>query len=267
MFESQKVQIVGSNGEPISGNNKSVNVHQRFDTAVVNEFFHYHTGVESVLASPASAGDTQITVVSAVGFNVGDNIQISNGAYEETFPKILAIATNTLTINQPLDNDFSATVTNVEVINPNINTAAGTLASPVSYILKPPPSTFWYISRIILNITDQSPMDDAKFGGITALTNGVVFRYVNGLTGATSKFTVWQSNSDIFLDMYDLTYSTKAPSGFYGLSARGTFTRVGVEVPLNGNNGDYLEILVQDDLSGLDTFKINGQGHIDNGDL
>jgi len=63
-------------------------------------------------------------------------------------------------------------------------------------------------------------------------------------------------------DMYDLTYAAKPPAGQYGLIARWTFTRAQFVADLDGATGDYLECLIQDDLTDLDSFQIKGQGRL-----
>lgn len=68
-----------------------------------------------------------------------------------------------------------------------------------------------------------------------------------------------QSNSDFELKVDNLKYSTKAPSGFYGVSSAWKLSEVGVTIRLEP--GDTLNLVIQDDLSGLATFKCWLYGH------
>ena len=63
-------------------------------------------------------------------------------------------------------------------------------------------------------------------------------------------------------DMYDVEYNDKAPAGEYGLRARWTFTNAAFIAELNGDNGEYLRALVQDDITANTTLKIKAQGRI-----
>jgi len=91
-----------------------------------------------------------------------------------------------------------------------------------------------------------------------------VFRAYNGLADQYRTFTLWKTNADINLDTGGLTYKAKAPAGLYGISADGDITgRSGAIPEISGVNGDYLEILIQDDLSSLVEFVIKAQGHVE----
>ncbi len=66
--------------------------------------------------------------------------------------------------------------------------------------------------------------------------------------------------------MYDVTYAARSGGGgAYGTNARGTFKNAGAVIYLDGDLGDYAEILIQDDLSGLTSFRIKAQGHPEGG--
>lgn len=226
--------------------------------AIVNELFHHHTGVVSTLAANTAIGATSIVLADATGFLAGDIIQINNGHVETTFPQITVVTVDTLTLDRPLD--FAYSIGNeVEVIHADLSTDAGTLTSPTSHIVKPSPGEILHIERIIISMTHTGAAADSSFGDLAALTNGVVLRaFIDGQVGS---FTNWKSNRDIRLDMYDVEYTEKAGGGLHGTHARGSFNRIGVTVRLDGDKDDYMEMLVQDDLTGLSSFFVNGQGH------
>ena len=227
---------------------------------IVNELFHLHTGDISTIAVAVTSGDTVIELADATDFSVGDTIQINNGNIETTFPTITVIVTNTLTLDRPLDFSYDVGA-EVEVVHTDLQTTAGTLALPISHVVMPELGKIWQIHRIIVAMTHPAAATDDKFGSINALTNGVVLRAnINGQFGS---FTNWKTNGDIILDMFDVTYSDKAGSSLFGTSGRGSFSRIGATVRLDGDAGDYLEILVQDDITLLSSFFVNAQGYIE----
>lgn len=211
-----------------------------------------------------SSGDTLIQVASTTGFTANDHLVIkdaSGNVQEHHFDIISTVPDTSITINRPIDNDYTTSAT-LEKVDINMN-VVGTLASPVIYKLKPPGgenSEVWHINRILISITDNAVMDDEQFGGSGALTNGVILREVRD---ATTTWSMWKANKDLVEDMHDVTYAPKAPAGFYGLRGRFTFEKASVVARLDGANGDYMDILIQDNLSGLESFKIKGQGHIE----
>ena len=63
--------------------------------------------------------------------------------------------------------------------------------------------------------------------------------------------------------MFDLNCSDSPPSGDEGIKGRFTFKQSGAIVRLDGSAGETLQILIQDNLTALLTFKIKAQGHIE----
>jgi len=204
----------------------------------------------------ASIGDVLINVASTTNFAVGSIITVEGE--RSHFHVIVVNAGVSLTLNRPIDNDHNPGVVVQEVsIAMNV---VGSLGSPISYKIQPPSTERWQLTRIMTTILDQSAMDDATFGGIGALTNGVVIRFYVG--GIYQTITHWQSNGDLKDDMYDVEYSDKAPAGYFGLNGRWTFTKAEFIADLDGTINDYLEVLIQDDLSNLDDFELKAQGRL-----
>ena len=254
--------IVGNAGGPYTTYQGAQNIHvDELHNQVINELFHLHTGVTSTIAVAVDAGDVSAQVTSDAAFNVNDVVQINNGQIETTFPIITAKpGGNVLQFDRPLD--FSYAVDDVvEVVHTNLKTTIGTLAAPIIHRVQPEPGKIWFINRILLTMTHPAAAADNLFGSLAALTNGVVVRAnINGQFGS---FTNWKSNSDIILDMFDVVYSDKAGPSLFGTSGRGSFSRVGVLVRLDGDVGDFMDVLVQDDITGLSSFFINGQGYVE----
>ena len=115
------------------------------------------------------------------------------------------------------------------------------------------------VTRIIGHMLDSTAMDDGKFGGMSALTNGIVLRKNDGVIT-----NLWnaKTNADLALLCYEFSYSDKAPGGQFGCSFRNTYAGQGNHgVVIELLPGEFLELLVQDDLTDLDEFTMLAQGH------
>lgn len=121
------------------------------------------------------------------------------------------------------------------------------------------------ITRLIPHILGKggSSMDDAKFGSIPALPRGVVLRkkliddtYIN--------YWTVHSNGEFRELAYDVTYIPPAPSGSPGFGCRLTYggqDKHGVVIELLP--GEEIQMIIQDDLTDLDSFRCMFEGHAD----
>ena len=104
-------------------------------------------------------------------------------------------------------------------------------------------------------------MDDGKFGDLTKLTNGLVFRICNSFQKTIFCF---KTNGEMKQFAYDGAYvpSTLGPSGSESFASRITFNgddKHGVSLRISGD--DVLQIIVQDDLSALDSVVVSAMGN------
>jgi hypothetical protein len=262
---AQKTQIVDGSGNVIGSLENAFDVHIKdVHDDLINRYLVSFSGTTSNLNAAASVGDTALTVVSDAAFTVGDWINITEGNTEETnFIKITAKpGGNVLTLDRPIDNAYTTgTPAVVEIVENNIASTAGTLAAPISYKIQPPANETWHIIRLLLTISDatNTAMTINLFGNIAALTNGVVVRRDNN--GTKTTLTNWKSNADFYEDAYDVDLTLQSPGTEKGMAVRWTIEKAGSYVKLEGANSDYLEVLIQDDLTALDDFQIKIQGH------
>ena len=262
------IALFDGNNNPISSLDGALDIHDADVHRVpVNELFHRHTGLSTTLAAPVTGGGlspSTITVVSGVGFNDGDPIQIEDETkIEVTFPTIISGGgTTALVLDRPLDFDFAIGATIEQVAT---NMAVDGSATPVSFKLIPDINQTWHVVRFLLAMVHSTAADDSRFGSIIGgLQNGCILRGYNAEADQYRIFTNWKSNFDIKMDMYDLTYTDKAGGGNFGSNGRGSIRDgTGASPRLVGANNDYLELLVQDDLTGLIKFALKGQGHIE----
>lgn len=208
------------------------------------------------LASNTAIGDEAITLVAGHGTVAGNIICLKqNGRFYQAV--VLSVATDTINLDTPLDYAFTVAAT--------AHRSTGQLAvdgssSAVTYKVSPPAGTKWDIYGFSLNLMDGDQMDDGKFGGITALTKGVVVRKKDGTY--KNIFTV-KTNGDLAIQLGNIDYSSKAPSGTYGLTATTYFQeRYGVAMRLDAELEDELQIIVRDNLSGLSSFTGFIWGHV-----
>lgn len=251
-------------GNPIGSLGGAINIHDAdVHKVLINEYFHNHTGTTTTIAVASSAGDTNITVTSAVGFAIGDNIQIEDGVIETTFPSIVDINGSVFILDRPLDYGFDVN-DSVEEVSYDMN-VVGTIENPISFKLIPDKDQTWHIVRFLFSMTHSTAGDLGLFGNQAALANGVVVRGYDGSTNQYKTFTNWKTNADIKDDMYDVNFDMRSGGGgTYGTTGRGSIKiGTGATPTINGANGDYLEILIQDDLTGLVTYHQKAQGHIE----
>jgi len=260
----QAINEVTGEIENISSFNGALNMTDGFvHKAIVNEYFTRDTGVSTTLAVAAETGDTDITVVDSTGLIEPDMIKIGITALREVgVITITNVVGNIITLDRPIAQDLPIGTVVKEVEN-NMSSSVGTLASPVIYELAPPEGLIWQITLLLTTITNPSAMDDGLFGGAGALTNGVVGR-VKTTAGRIANITNWKTNGDMMNDMYFVEYNDKAPAGGYGLKGKWNLTDSGIISELNGDEGEYLRVLIQDDLTDNPLFRIKAQGRVKN---
>lgn len=243
----------------------------KVDTALVhteglNLFFFRDLGTSTTISINANQDDTSINVDDSTGFNIGDRIRLTSSIKTgQPFVFITNIAANLITLDRPLAIDLIIG-DDVSIISTDMN-VNGSLASPIAFKVMPPNGTLsllWQLTRMMLSITDSRSMDDGKFGGITGgLENGVVLRVKKG-DGTIQELTNWKTNGDIALDMFDVNYipDTLGPAGVFGLRGRWTFTKAEFVVQLDGAEGDFFELLIQDDLTSINSGQLKTQGRL-----
>jgi len=264
MSELRKTYLCDGVGNPIGSLNGAINVHTAgVHNYPINDSFHQHTATSTTLAVATAIGDTSITVVSSTGIVAGDYLQFVSASYiESTYTKVLSVVGNVININRPIGSIHPIGETIAKIII-DISNSAGSIVAPQSYKINPAPGQVWHIERLSLQMSHASAGYIDSFGGIAALTNGCIIRKYNS-DGTYSTFTVWQSNADIFTDFTNIQFVDRAGGGTtYGTLGVGSFADIGVTVKLDGTLGEYLEILIQDNITALTLFQLKAQGHLE----
>jgi len=219
-------------------------------------------GTPTTLTANATAGTNSITVASTAGISIGSTLKIYNAAqtlYEYKFPKVLNIVGLVLTLDHPLDNSFSSG----DIVCPTSTAmnVVGTLASPITFKLIPTDSNLYHITKLVVTMTDATAGDLGTLGGMAAVTNGIVFR-----VRRNSKFLtlgVWKANSDLANGLFTVQFDARSGGGgAYGVVATLDLVLTRSVLALDGTLGDRLEILIQDNMTGLISMAVLAQGHI-----
>jgi hypothetical protein len=218
----------------------------------------------TTLSAPTVIDSYTIPVTSVTGITAGKTIimysRISGALYVGT---VLSVVGNTLNMDTPINSIFTAagTVVDSAIINMNVDGSG----APVSFRLRGPSvgnlSTPFIISRIIIVMYTVDAVQLDLFGDIAALLRGVVLRELDGYI--ENIFNV-KSNGDISRIAFDnVQYSSTNPAqGQNGAAWRLTFggdSKIGA--PREIERTEDLEILIQDDLRGLQSFTIMAEGY------
>jgi hypothetical protein len=241
-----------------------VNLQDQTTDPIIAEFNNVTNS--TTLSSATSIGDRTITLTSTTGAADGKYIILFHPASERftTFYQIGAAAGNVITLDSPMDFAYPAG-TFVDIADTNMNVDGST--TPVVFGLRgtgtPPGVELTFdLTRIMIGCRTTTAVDLAKFGDLTRLTNGLVFRKRDGRY--KNVFNV-KSNGELATMAYDwdpqaATNPTQGQDGFVSRLTFGSQGKIGVVIRLE--IGEDAEIIVQDDLTGLERFGVIGEGHI-----
>lgn len=217
--------------------------------------------VSVTLASNATIDTTTATFTAGHNIISGDVL-----CFKESSRHFQAHATNvvsnTITLDSPFDYSFT---TSAVVMKGTDNIAVDGSSTSKVYRVSPlymSNSVSWDITNLIFHIEDDSAMDDWKFGGLNALTKGIVLRKKDG--DYQHIFNA-KSNGQIIDHCQSAAYSSKTGGGGYGFRALKTFggqANSGVVIRLSAQTEDELQIIVQDDLTALQDFHVVAIGHL-----
>lgn len=210
--------------------------------------------------------DNTVDVANVAGFVDGAFITVVNAAANRyyTAKQVGAISGSTVTLDTPFDFAFPD---GSQVTNGSIDMAVdGSITTQVFSLRAADPGipVEIDITRIIFKCLTATAVSAEKFGDLTELTNGIVLRKASTVDPYYNIFNV-KSNLELAGIMYDFTVyeainPTQGTDGFVGRLTFAGQNKIGVSVRVGPN--DDLELLVQDDLSGLVVFEITVEGHV-----
>jgi len=208
-------------------------------------------------------GEYTIDVVSSAGFAVGQYIRILDSTNNRFYSgKVLVINVNTITLDTQLDFAFAA---GSQATVGSDNMAVDGSVTPVVFELRiddPPIEVTADITRMIISCETATAVALNKFGDLTALTRGISFRRQNGTTNNIFNVKTNGEIKGICYD-YDPTVASNPAQAVDGFHARLTFAgqnKIGVALRIEPNGN--LQMIVQDDLTGLVFLGVIVEGHV-----
>jgi len=261
LSEQDKVNVlIAKEGLRASGayntDYNALNVHIRDNEYIGFNLYLCKELGSTTLSAPSVVDTFTVTVTSPTGALAGDCINIRQGG--DIFQSLIKnVATNTITFASPMDKVFTA---GAEVCFGEWNLNGNGSSTPLIYKVCPPPDAKFHIRAISLTMNDTTAMDDSLFGSLPALTNGLIVRRTDGVV---SNYFLISNNAGFYQYGYTTNYPAKVPSGTYGFQARKNLDDInGTVISLDGATNDELQIIVQDNLTGLTEFAMQVHGHI-----
>lgn len=133
------------------------------------------------------------------------------------------------------------------------------------FFIQPPAATRFRIARLMVEIEDIGSVTGGKYGALSALTNGIQVRTQNDsgtLVDLTNSLPV-KTNANWGRFSYDVFNTNFGGGANDYVQARWSFIRFGQHIRLDGDANDRLEIVLNDDLSGLVSHTFMAQGFIE----
>jgi len=223
--------------------------------------FH-NTIVTTTLTAPVAMDDNVISVVDATGVVIGQYLTMYNVEGGRWYKgRVLSILVNYITIDTPIDfpyqgGDSLSTGSTRMNVNGSVTPQKFSIRAP-----DPGIPIVGDITRLIFILETVGDTAWDAFGDLTALTNGVVLRKVDGTY--QNIFNI-KSNAEMSAIMFDIDRIDRiSPQTTFGLKGRLTFggqNKIGVVIRLDID--EDLEIIIQDDLRGLLDFRVIAEGHV-----
>lgn len=236
-----------------------------------NSLFQYliveEQKTDITLTSAISVDDLVVSVSADHGFSApvdGSEYMIVRNGDVYFQLKVTGVSTNAITVEMPIDNDFPVEGTTIIRGNAHMNIDGDTTPTTFKFTMDGATTPIDINTIIITMNSGASVPDDGKFGGITALTNGMYIRKVDGSIINLGNYTTNQEFKDVGAIV---EYTDKAPSGTNGTTITIKFEDVfGQVLRFDPKQDDSLIVYVRDDLSGLSTMTASLVGSYTSGE-
>ena len=133
--------------------------------------------------------------------------------------------------------------------------------TPLSLTFKQAEKEVVHIHRILIKVQDTGAFDADKYGNGITLTNGIRLYHRNSADEILEELTAYpvKTSGDWAGQCFDLNHFTFG-TGDEIITVRWTFSKSGIPVILKLHEGEYLEIYLNDNFTGLTDhlFKIDG---------
>lgn len=212
---------------------------------------------ETTLLNDTPISSSSITLASGHGFVNGTagQVLVVEGCYMGT---VLNVAGDVVTVDIPTGYAFTAG-TKVLRCSKGMNVDGST--TPVVFGLKASAGRKFDITGFSISAVTTTAMDDYKFTGLATLTKPIYVRVKKSTTWYNNVLTA-RCNGE--LKLYgDVAYSSKAPSGFYGINFDFSFLNTySVVERIDGDLGQEIQIVIPSDLSDITEMCCIFHGHV-----
>lgn len=219
------------------------------------------------LTSPIVVDDEVINVSAGHGFTAAAGEVMVGRIGDQFFQlRVRSVATNAITVEAPADNAYPTEGTEIVRGNVNMNIdGSGTSRDfKFSFLVDTAASIPIDIQKVIFSFQHSQSGDDGKFGGISALIYGLLFRKVNGDNVGFGNYTSNQEFRDVG---GDIEYTSKGSGGTEATNITiDILNSFGQVVRLNPRDGDYLLGRVRDALQTLTKFTMSIVGSFTEGE-
>jgi hypothetical protein len=220
---------------------------------------------QTTLAVDAVVNSRTVTLTTGHGALVGEILEIADSVAGTNFiqSEILVVAGDVITLDKPVNYPYPAATSLVVVSSDDILVDGS--VTPKIFSVLPLSQQSGDMVRIIWEMRSTNTMDFETFGGASSLTNGCVVRVNNG-DGTYRNLFNFKSNGDVIEQTFDYDFQVNTGNSVRGFTARLTWggqSKHGVVIRLDGSKSQSLELVVQDDLTGInnDRFHLTAQGH------
>lgn len=222
------------------------------------------TTVTPVLASTPVVNSRLVSLVSVTGILVGQILEIASATVSDVFMQAtvlsINVGANTITIDTPINNVYSPATAILSISTQNLNVNGS--VTPQVFSVQPVDAQKGDIVSVSFSIEDNANMDFETFGALPALTNGCVLR-IKKSDGYYRNIYNFKTNQDLTVASYLHEFFENNGGGVRGFTSRMIFggqDQHGVVIRLDAALGEELQMVVQDDLTGLLKFTVLAQG-------
>lgn len=227
-------------------------------TEVVSRHFVRTLGSFNIVA-PTVVNTRSFIALAGHGIIIGDTLQFDNDTiYMQA--KAIAVVADAITIDTPFNHIYKVADTFARVGN---DLRVNGSVTPIAFKVSPLTNQAIDVTRVNLVIESSQAMDFTQFGSIAKLLNGCVLR-VKRSDGEYRNLINFKSNGDFIEESNSSLFQDKSGGGGFGFTSTLIFAgqqNRGVVIRLDGNIGEELELLVQDNLSaGMTKIQMIAQG-------
>jgi len=221
--------------------------------------FTQQIGADTSLDSDASLDAYSIEATTGHGILVGELIGIFDVESGRAYQGIaLTSTTNTVGLDTPLNFSYPSATSVIVRLTDDLNVDGSSTRQ--SFGVRNALPNDIHITRILFQMLTSTAPTLSDFGNISnGIARGLVLRAVNGDT--VNYFNV-KTNGDLVKIMFDVDFYTAVGQGADGLGGRLTYAGQSKHgAPIILSQGDVLQVIIQDNLTSLDSFKMIASGH------